>query len=411
MPQPHNLLDQPHNLLVKARWAVSSLFFVNGVVIATWASRVPAVQQHLGLSAGQLGLALLGMAVGAFPMMSLAAVLIKHYGSRGVARAAVLLLCLALPLPGLARSSLGLFGALTALGACSGFLNVAVNSQAATTEMRYGRPIMAVFHGLFSVGSLVGALMGAGMASLGVAPLVHLIVVACLLLVGVLFQFPYLLPTSETLAVTSPATQRPLRPLLGLTMIAFCTVLCEGAVADWSGVYLHKEIGTSASLAALGYAAFAAAMIIGRLTGDKLGERWGDKALVRGSALVGTAGLGFALVFGGIPLTLLGFACVGVGCACVFPTLVRVSARLPHISAEAAIAFVSTAGFMGFFIGPPLIGWAADYITLRCALGIVVVASGLIVLLAPIVQPSKVLSAAHVSIVLAESEQLIGEWK
>jgi MFS family permease len=392
--------------LVRARWAVSTLFFVNGVVLASWASRVPAVQQQLGLSAGRLGLALLGMAVGAFPAMSLAAVWIRRLDSRRVARFVALLLCLTLPLPGFAFSGLSLFVALALVGACSGALNVAENSQAAAIEVGYRRPIMATFHGLFSVGGLVGALVGAGMASAGVTPHVHLIIVACLLLVAVVIVSPRLLPACKTSETVQSTKQRSLRPLMGLGLIAFCTVLCEGAVADWSAVYMHKEVGTAAGVAALGYAAFAVTMVLGRATGDKLGHRWGDKALVRGSALVGAAGLGLALILGGVPATLVGFACVGLGCACVFPTMVRASAR-PHISPDAAIAAISTAGYMGFFIGPPLIGWAADHITLRCALGLVVAATALIALLAPFVEPSNASVTRDVPVILADPEQLV----
>ncbi|MGI4791806.1 MAG: MFS transporter [Janthinobacterium lividum] len=387
--QLQEALPSESHSLIRARHATATLFFINGVVLASWASRVPAVQQHLGLSAGHLGLALLGMAVGALPAMSLAAVVMACYNSRIVARAASVLLCLALPLPAFAGSGPGLFAALLILGACSGALNVAQNSQGAAIEAAYQRPIMASFHAFFSVGGLAGALVGAGMASLGVTPRVHLGLVACLLVITAAVAAFRLLPAAATSAPSRTSARRSLRPLVSLALIAFCTVFNEGAMADWSAVYLRKEVGVAAGIAALGYAAFAIAMVSGRSTADKLSHLWGDKALVRGSALIGTAGMSAALLLGGAIPTLVGFACVGLGCACVYPIMVRASARLPHISPDAAIAAIGTAGYMGFFVGPPLIGLAADHITLRGALVLVVAISALIAWLAPAVEPQR----------------------
>lgn len=385
----------PASPLGRARLSAAVLFFVNGVVLASWASRVPAVQQRLGLSAGHLGLSLLGMAVGALPAMSLAALLLARYDSRTVSRLAALLMCLMLPLPALAFSAPSLFGALMLLGACSGAINVAVNAQAAAIEAAYRSPIMASFHALFSLGGLAGALIGAGISAANVAPAVHLALIAGLLIVLVLVVSPGLLSTFAGTAagLSKIPSGGVLRPLLALCAIAFSTVLCEGAVADWSAVYLRREIGAAASLAALGYAAFALTMVAGRATGDRLCHRWGDKSVVRASALLGAAGLGGALLLGGAAATLAGFACVGLGCACVYPTMVRASARLRDISPNAAIAAISTAGYMGFFVGPPLIGLVADHVTLRGALWLVVAASGAIALLSPAVDPATRLAA------------------
>jgi fucose permease len=369
--------------LPPARGAVSTLFFVNGVVLATWASRIPDVQHHLRLTDGQLGLALLGMVAGAMPASSAVSALIARHGSRTVGRIAAAILCTTLPLPALAWSGLSLFFALLLLGAASASLNVSENLQGAHVESRYGRPIMISFHAMFSLGGLAGSLVGARVAAAGCPPRAHLIAMACLLVCIAAIAGRALLDAPPGPRHAKAHTVRTLRPLLILGIVAFWTVLNEGAMADWSAVYLHQDLGAATGVAALGYAAFTAMMVSGRATGDWLSHRIGDAVLVRGSALLAAVGLGTALLAGGVPAALLGFASVGLGCASVYPTMMRASARLPGVSPDAAISAVSTAGYAGFFVGPPLIGLLADHVTLRGSLALVVVGCLIIALLVP----------------------------
>ncbi|RYE83743.1 MAG: MFS transporter, partial [Methanosarcinales archaeon] len=220
---------------VLARWGTATLFFTNGIVMASWASRVPAVQQHLRLSEGKLGLALLGMAVGGLIAMPITAWLLTRYDQQRIARLGTLLLCLALPLPAFAFSSVSLFVALVILGAGSGAMNVAVNSQGNHIEAQFPRPIMASFHALFSLGGMVGALIGAGMASAHVSPLAHLIIVAVCFVIAVLYATKFVLPvlaTASTASTTRSPLSTTLRALIGLGTIAFVTVFIEGAISD-----------------------------------------------------------------------------------------------------------------------------------------------------------------------------------
>jgi MFS family permease len=340
-------------------------------------------------------MALLGMASGALPAMMLTPALIRRFGNPVTTRFASLLLCCALPLPGVVPSGVWLFVALLFLGAASGMLNVSQNGQAAVMEKRYGKPIMASFHALFSTGGLVGAVMGAGAARAAFSPRLHLTVMAVLLALVAAVASRRLLPAdtdptaNETKQASRASSARSLMPLVRLGAMAFCTVFSEGAMADWSAVYLKREWAASASLAALGFAAFALLMVVGRAIGDWLGHIWGDQKLVRNSALVASVGLGAALFVGGTIPTLIGCACMGIGCASVYPTMVRASSRIPGREPGAAIATTGTAGYLGFFLGPPLIGLAADYITLRWSLLMVVVASAMIVSLSPAVGDAK----------------------
>jgi MFS family permease len=355
-----------------ARWAVAAMFLVNGALLANWVARIPAVQQRLGLSAGALGIALLGMAIGALAAFPVTGLLIAHYGSRRVTTGAALVYCAAVPLPGLAPSLPLLMVALIALGAGNGAMDVAMNAQGVAVEARYGRPIMSSFHGLWSVGGFAGALVGGVAAGAGIAPFPHLLGAAVVLVIAALIASRWLLPVAADAHSGAPAFARPTRALLGLGVVAFCSALGEGAMADWSAVYLHTSLATSAAFAAAGYAGFSLAMTAGRLSGDRLTHRFGPVVLVRAGGLLAAVGLGVALVVGRAGPAVAGFALVGAGLSLVAPLVYSRAGRTPGVSAAAALAAVATMGYTGFLLGPPIIGAVAQALSLRDALGIIV---------------------------------------
>lgn len=367
----------------RARVAVATMFFVNGAVLANWVPRIPTVQQKLGLSAGALGVALLGMAMGAVVAMPAAGWLVARRGSRPVTTVAALVFCAALPLPALAPNLPMLFLALVVMGACNGAMDVAMNAQGIAVERRYRRPVMASFHGLFSVGGLVGSAAGGVVAGLGVNPVPHL-AGAALLLGGIaVVAARGLLPAGADAGGHGAGFARPTWPLLGLGVIAFCVLVGEGAMADWTAVYLHHTLATGPGLAAAGYAAFSLAMAAGRLSGDRLAQRLGPVALVAVGGALAAVGLGGALLLGTPLAAIVGFACVGAGFASIVPVVLSAAGRAPGMAPSTAIAAVTTTGYLGFLAGPPLIGFAADLVSLRGALGIVVVLSATVALLAP----------------------------
>jgi len=355
-----------------ARWAVAAMFLVNGALLANWVARIPAVQQRLGLSAGALGIALLGMAIGALAAFPVTGLLIAHYGSRRVTTGAALVYCAAVPLPGLAPNLPLLMVALIALGAGNGAMDVAMNAQGVAVEARYGRPIMSSFHGLWSVGGFAGALVGGLAAGAGIAPFPHLLGAAVVLVIAALIASRWLLPVAADAHSGAPAFARPTRALLGLGVVAFCSALGEGAMADWSAVYLHTSLATSAAFAAAGYAGFSLAMTAGRLSGDRLTHRFGPVVLVRAGGLLAAVGLGVALVVGRAGPAVAGFALVGAGLSLVAPLVYSRAGRTPGVSAAAALAAVATMGYTGFLLGPPIIGAVAQALSLRDALGIIV---------------------------------------
>ncbi|WP_438002439.1 MFS transporter [Sorangium sp. So ce185] len=375
--------------IARARRAVSVMFVANGIAFASWAARVPAVRERLALRDSALGLALLGVAVGAMLAFRAAGPLIARFGSRRVTRVSAVLLCAALPLPALAPSFAALVAALLLLGASNGLMDVAMNAQAVEVERRHRRPILASFHGMFSLGGLVGASLGALAADRAVSPAAHLVAIAAVLAAAVTAAGAALsadarLEAPAPAADGAPAERRSTRLLL-LGLIAFCSSIGEGAMANWSAVYLRDELHTTAAVAATGYAVFSLAMLLGRFSGDGLTQRFGAARLVRSAALLVAAGLGAALLVN-VPIAmLLGFGCVGAGLSVVVPLVFRAGASAPGVAPGRAISTLATMSYGGFLVGPPAIGLVADLFTLRGGLVLVVALVLVIVALAPAV--------------------------
>jgi MFS family permease len=370
-----------------ARLAVTLVFFINGFVFSNWVPRIPAIQQQLGLSVGTLGLALWGIAMGALLSQSLAGWFLTRLSSRTVIRLASLAYCMALPLPALAVNLPTLMLALFALGFSNGLLDVAMNAQGVIVEQREGHPIFASFHAAFSGGGLLGAVCGGLLAYLGVVPLFHFSLVTAVTLSAALFVTRWLVPERpDTKKKHARALVRPSVRLLLLGFIAFCALLGEGSVADWSAVYLQATLHTSAGLAAGGFAAFSLMMALGRLVGDHLAGVWGPVMLARWSALLAAVGLGIALLIPQPVVAIMGYAFFGAGLSCLFPIVLRAAGHLRNIQAATAIAAVSTIGYTGFLAGPPTIGLLAAWLTLRGALSGVVVLTFLIAIMAGSIQ-------------------------
>jgi MFS family permease len=358
-----------------ARVSVALLFFLNGTIFATWAARLPTVQARLALRPGELGFALLGTSAGALVAMNVAGYLAARFGSRSVTTIAALSLCLILPLLALAPTLPVLVTTLIFFGASNGSMDVAMNTQGVAVERHYGRPILNSFHACWSLGGFVGALVGGLVACHGMAPLPHFLGVSLLCVILTLSTAHSLLPARAEAHGTRVAFVRPTRALLALGLVAFCVVLGEGAIANWSAIYLNGTLRTGVGLAAVGYAVFSAAMAVGRGVGDHLTARLGPRTIVRLGGLTAALGLMLALIVPWIPMVLLGFGLVGAGFSVVFPLTLSAAGRTSKQAAGTAIAAVATCGYVGFLVGPAVIGLVADALSLGVALGFVVVLS------------------------------------
>ncbi|MBA3449606.1 MAG: MFS transporter [Chloroflexia bacterium] len=356
--------------LRQARWATAAFFLTLGLALGSWVARIPAVQNRLELDDAQLGISLLSVSVGAMLAMPSTGWLIRKWGNRRVMQAAATVLCLSLPLLPLAPVMPLFMLSLLVFGIGFGLLDVSMNVQAVAVEERHGLPIMSSFHGVFSIGGLGGSASAGAVAGLDVPPGPHLLVVALLLFVLVNLTSRFLLDTAAR-NDDAPVFAMPPRSLLGLGVLSFCVLLSEGAVADWSAVYLETVLGASAAIGAAGYAAFSLAMAAMRFGGDALALSLGPARLVGFGGLLAGLGLGGALVLGTIPATVFGFACMGAGLAASFPIALGAAGRTPGLAPGSAIGAVATLGYTGFLVGPALLGLIAESAGLRVSLMLV----------------------------------------
>lgn len=353
------------------------MFLADGVMVGSWASRIPAVKNGVDLTSSELGLALFAMSLGALASMPLAGWLDERVGSARIAVVALLVGAVALWLASSSGSLTSLAAALALFGAGFGAVNVAANAQGLALEHAYGRSILSSFHAAFSAGALVGAGLGGLAAAAGVDARAHFAAVALAVVLVAFAASGWLLPRAAVGGREASLLVRPTRVLLVLGVAAFFTLLAEGSAADWSAVYLDGSLAATAGVAALGYTGFSLAMVTSRLAGDGLNERIGSGALARGGGLLAATGLAAALVLGTTPAALAGFAAMGAGLGVVVPVLFRTAGSIPEVPPGVGIATVSTIGFLGFLAGPPAIGITAEAIGLRAALGLVVIASAL----------------------------------
>jgi MFS family permease len=371
--------------LVGLRIALCAVFAAHGFMFASWAVRVPAVKEQTGASSATLGLALLGLSAGAVATMLLAGALCRRFGSPRVTVLSCAVLSLTLPLPALARSALSLGLLLAGFGAAYGCLNVAMNSVAVDIVTALRRPVMPGFHAAWSFGGLAGAGLG-GLLAPHLSPLRQLLLVALAGLLVSVLAGRVLLTRSGVLhdaasgAVASdtasadpasgrdPAWRGTLRAgrtvgLFGL--IALCSAYDEGAIGDWSALHLRQDIGASAGLAAVGYAAFALAEASGRLSGTALLERLGRTRVLILGGLTACAGMLLACLAPDVWLALAGFAATGLGLANLFPAAI---ARAGRLAGSTGVALTSLLGYGGFLLGPAAIGFLASRAGLRAGL-------------------------------------------
>jgi MFS family permease len=368
----------------QARGAVAAIFLLNGFVFGSWASRIPAVRDHVGLSDGELGLALACGAIGSIVAMPFAGARAARIGSRRATRVAFALLCLGAGVVALAPSLLVLCALLFVMGAAMGSCDVTMNAHGVAVERRYGRAILAGFHAAFSVGGLAGGALGALAAAAGLDVRVHLALIAALsAAIGLTWSQRFLGADADAVGRAEPIFVRPPRRLLALGGLAFACLIIEGASADWSAVYLRDELGTTAAIAALGFTAFSVTMTLGRLFGDRLVDRFGPQAVVRFGGALAAVGFGLGLVVAQPVAAIIGFACLGAGMSGVVPIIFRASGHVPGMAAGVGLAAASSMGYLGFLVGPPTIGGLAELTGLPTALILLVALAGTVALLAP----------------------------
>jgi MFS family permease len=355
------------------RVAVNIFFFVNGFLHANLAARYPKIQEIFSLDNGNLGLLLLSTSIGAVLAMPFTGWLIIKNGSRRIGIVSIFSYCLFFPfitwMPGLP----GLIPLFFIMGITAGMLDVSMNAQAVMVEKAKRKPIMTSFHALYSIGMALGAATGAFFISLSSPLFIHLLIITIASLAASLFARFHLIQDKPQVETDGPAFQLPSSALIGIGVIAFCSMLGEGAMADWSTNYMEKIVMAPKTLAPLGLSAFALAMTIGRIFGDSARSKYGDKTLMIACGIVATLGLIISIVMIQPIVVMLGFFLVGAGLSVIVPIAYSIAGNSPGISPGVGLAMVTTVGYAGFLFGPPIIGFLADWQTLRLALLFVVI--------------------------------------
>ena len=363
--------------------AVAAAFALNGVLLGCWASRIPAVVSNLGLSESALGVLLLFMGAGALVSFPVAGRLSDHFGAVRITRWIAAAYLLTIVLVGLSGTTALMAGALLLFGMCHGAMDVTMNSWASEVESHMARPVMSSFHAMWSLGAGLGAAGGYLATSTGTGVALHFTLAA--LAAGVLFGPFLLLDWASVIrrsAVGGTVFALPRGPLIAVGMVALGSGLGEGAVADWSAVFLRDALGADESRATLGYAAFSVAMVGMRLSVDRVIARLGPVTVARAGGVVAAAGY-LLCVLTTVPwVGLAGFVLVGVGLAAVVPMAFSRAANDPEIPAGQAIASVATLGYGAMLLGPPAIGFIAHATSLRTAFLVVAACAALIAVLA-----------------------------
>ena len=389
--------------LRQSRVAIVGYFFVLGVATATWAARLPAIKESLHLSDGRLGLALFAVPAGSVLTLALSGRIADRFGAVRVLRVAGVLNPAALVPIGLARDLAALMATLAVYGAMAGLLDVSMNACGARLELGYERPIMSSLHAGYSIAGLAGAGIGGISAWLGISPLPTFTVTAVALIVLGLLAGPRVVlpavaadpestpegpedpprrsprqtvlprgdtaPPGDTPDPDGPRPPRnPLQLIWVLGLVALCGQVGEGSAGDWSAVYLHVNLGSSAAVAAVALGAFSVTMAAGRVAGDRLAARFGPVRLVRASGLVAGLGLAAGLLVGTPAAAIAGFALLGLGLAGIFPQIVTAAARLDPGHAGRNIGRIAAVAYSGLLSGPVAIGAIASGVGLRDAL-------------------------------------------
>lgn len=354
----------------RIRLAVAAFYFCQGLAFASWASRIPTIKQHLGLSEAQLGTVLLMLPIGQLLTMPLSGRLVSKYGSHRLLPIVGFLYVANLFTIALAPNMWALGAALLFFGIIGNMCNISVNTQGVLAEGIYERSIMSSFHGTWSIAGFTGALIGLICMTLKLSIETHFLIITGIVWTLNLLNRKYLALPSGIQTKKGGFAFKLDKLLISLGVVGFCSMATEGAMFDWSGVYFDEVVHAPKSLIVLGYAAFMVMMALARFVGDKALSRFGRQRMLQGSGILMFLGMALAVSYPSLIASTLGFMLVGLGVACNVPVVYSVAGKHPTISSGMALAMVSSLSYLGFLIGPPLIGYIAELSSLRFSYGV-----------------------------------------
>jgi fucose permease len=374
-PAPHSLPT-----LARARWATRLQFMALGMFAGTWGAHIPSVKARYAINEATLSMVLLAAAIGAVLSLFTAGRIVARLGARQAAVLAALVMSLVLGTVLEYPSLAVLLPLMLMFGAAMSLFDVCINTEGSELESLSGRAIMSNLHGMFSVGGMAGAALVSGLLSAGVAPRLQLFGICTGIAIVVFVASRGMLETHASSADDGEKAHFawPTGLLLILGLLIFAGMTAEGVMYDWSVLYLKQDVGMPQASAALGYATFSAAMALSRFGGDYLRARYSEQALLRFGGSLAAVAMAVVLLSANAWVALIGFALVGAGLAPVAPILFNAATRVPGVSRAAAIASVTSIGYSGFMVGPPLIGSIATAASLTMALGVLVLAAALL---------------------------------
>ena len=358
----------------RSRLSISGLFFLHGLVFSSWAVRIPAIQEMHGLSEAALGTLLIFKPIAALICMPFAARAVERFGSKrilltGISLYGIVLVGLGLmPTPALFALNIFVFSF------ASNFVNISINTQAIALEKVYGRSVMGSLHGLWSLAGFVGGAFGALMIAFKILPWQHFLFIMVLGGLITMLAAPNLIQEDKRIETEKKKFFRlPEGPLLLLGAIAFFSLLCEGTMFDWSGIYFKKVVGAEGGWIGVGYTAFMVTMAGTRFLSDPLREKLGTQKILLYSGLLIFTGLMLSVLFPVLPVAIVGFFLVGCGVSSIIPLVYSLAGQTNIMTSSAAVTAVASFGYLGFLVGPPLIGWIAGVSSLRVSFLVIAV--------------------------------------
>lgn len=362
--------DLLHSKRNRIRLAVSFFYFCQGLAFSSWASRIPIIKDRLELTEAQLGTILLMLPVGQLLTMALSGKLVTKYGSSKVLKTAALLYATTLCTIGFAQNLYQLGAILFIFGIFGNMCNIAVNTQGVAAEKIYQKSIMSSFHGAWSIAGFTGALIGLLTMNTGIDTTPHFIIIFSLIVLNVFINSKHLIPGKAKETEKKSFFSKPDKSLVQLGIIGFFSMATEGAMFDWSGVYFKEVVNTPENLVIVGYASFMIMMASGRFVGDYIISKIGRKKTLQISGILMFVGMMTSVIFPSFILCTLAFMLVGIGVACNVPTVYSLAGQNKKIPSGVALAMVSSISFLGFLLGPPLIGYIAEISNLRYSYGV-----------------------------------------
>lgn len=369
--------------LKRARLAIFLFYFSQGLCFSSWASRIPDIKTALNLGDGAWGTILLMIPVGQVCGMTLSGFVVSRVGSKKILPLGLLVYIISLLLVGVSANEYSLIMSLIAFGFAGNFCNISVNTQGVNVETGYGRSIMASFHGGWSLAGFVGSAIGLLMININFTPIQHYLCVAVLVISILLLNYKHLQDDVKKEKVKSDEKKKgkPEKFLFLLGIIAFCGMAAEGAMADWSGLYFRDIVNVSDNLVPLALTAYMITMASARFLADHFTEKLGRKRMIQISGALIFTGLSLAVIYPNLLLTTIAFMIVGLGTASIVPTVYSIAGHKTKISTGAALTIVSSVSFLGFLLGPPIIGYISEISNLRVSFGLVALLAACIVIM------------------------------